>query len=95
MRRNPAPPDGSFGARLRDLREEAGLTYYALGKASGVDQRLVARLERGQHEPSLDTARKLWAALGASLADFDPPADVANVAYRESRGGLDDGGEGR
>lgn len=58
-----ADPDRA-GARLRTLREAAGLSQVRLAAASGVTSELVSRLERGRGSPRAETVRALAAALG-------------------------------
>lgn len=59
-------PD-TFARRLRDLREGAGLSVYALARRSGVTRQYLAELERGEKEPSLEIARKLAEAFSRQL----------------------------
>ncbi len=59
-----------FAARLRAESERQGLTLQQVGDRAGVHKSQVSRLERGM-EPTLETARKVCAALGISLAEFD------------------------
>lgn len=66
----PKPPP-TFAARLRSLREAAGLNRNQLAIAAGLDPAFVYQIEDGKKQPSLETARKLAAALGKSLAEFD------------------------
>lgn len=42
--------EGSFGARLRRLREAAGLTQEELASRAGLSSDAVSRLERGQRK---------------------------------------------
>ena len=44
-----------FGIRLREAREELGLTQDKLAKAMNTQQTHVARWERGARKPSIDT----------------------------------------
>jgi transcriptional regulator with XRE-family HTH domain len=57
-----------FGARLRQLREDAKLSQEALAEAAGLDRKTVSRLEGGVHSTLLDHVFTLAAALGT------PPA---------------------
>lgn len=59
-------PD-TFARRLRELREAAGLSLYALAKLCNVTQQHLGRLERGEREPSFVVARKIATALGKGL----------------------------
>lgn len=65
MSKSPTPD--AFGARLRSLRTEAGLSAYALAQRCGVSRMYLGELERGTKEPSLAVARKIAAALGRGL----------------------------
>jgi transcriptional regulator with XRE-family HTH domain len=56
--------DASFGAMLRKLREERGLSQEQLAFETGVHRTFVSQLERGLKTPSLATLFKLAAALG-------------------------------
>lgn len=60
----------SFGAKLREYRDDAGLTQKDLGEAIGVSPQAIARLEKGESSPSWETAVKLAEALERSLDDF-------------------------
>ena len=66
----PAPPSssetGTFGARLRTLREAAGLTQEELAERAGLTSYAVSALERGRRQrPYPHTVRCLADALGA------------------------------
>lgn len=50
--------------RVLAYRAEHGLTQTAFGRLVGMRQPHVARLESGEHEPSLSTLVRLAAALG-------------------------------
>lgn len=53
-----------IGQRLRRLRIEAALTQAELAEQAGIAVNTVARLERGEAEPHMSTARKLAGTLG-------------------------------
>lgn len=59
-----------FGARLKALREAKGLTQEALGKRAGMRYQVIAKLERGAHDPKWATVLKLAAALGVDTDEF-------------------------
>jgi transcriptional regulator with XRE-family HTH domain len=67
-------PSISFAARLRDLREQAGLTTYALAKKCGLTKQALYRLEEGTNEPTWQTVQLLAAALGVSCEQFTDPS---------------------
>lgn len=54
----------AVAARLVAYRAEYRLSQRALAERLGVRQPVVARLELGEHNPSLDTLRRLSEALG-------------------------------
>lgn len=58
------PP--SIGARVREAREDAGLSQVALAEALGRDQPYISRLEAGEHQPQSHTIRALARALDVS-----------------------------
>jgi transcriptional regulator with XRE-family HTH domain len=68
-------PD-SFGLRLRELREQAGLTREGLADQAGMKIGGVRDLEQDRRRPSWDTALALAAALGVTPNDFLTPASA-------------------
>jgi transcriptional regulator with XRE-family HTH domain len=63
----PVAQEGSFGARLRRLRDAAGLTQEELASRAGLSSDAVSRLERGQRKhPYPHTVRALANALDLS-----------------------------
>lgn len=59
-----------FGQKLREIREEAGLTLAELGEMVGMHLSAVSRIERGVVEPNWPTVVKLAEALKADLNRF-------------------------
>src|SRR5262245_28940275 len=65
-----------FAARLKELREGAGLTQPQLAERAGLSKAGVADLEQGRREPSWATAVALAEALGVDcLAFLQEPAE--------------------
>lgn len=62
-----------FGARLKALRAEAGLSQAELAEKAGMHQFGVAKLEQGQREPSWATVIALAKALGVDCTAFTKP----------------------
>jgi transcriptional regulator with XRE-family HTH domain len=61
----------SFGAMLKRLREERGLTQEALAKKARVHRVYVAQLETGAKDnPSLAVAQRIARALGVAVTDL-------------------------
>src|SRR4051812_19670056 len=70
--------EAHFPARLRELRERAGLTQQQLAEASGMTREGIAQLETGRRGPSWATVLSLAEALGVDcLAFVQEPADTA------------------
>lgn len=57
-------------ARLRELREERGISMRALAVRSGLSANALSMIERGKTSPSVSTLYKLAAALGVSITAF-------------------------
>lgn len=56
-----------FGDRLRELREESGMTQEELGKLLSVTKQAVYSYEKGENEPNIDALVKLGDIFGVSL----------------------------
>jgi transcriptional regulator with XRE-family HTH domain len=54
--------------RIRDWRTKRKLTQRQLAELSGVSREYIARIELGQHDPTLSTIEKLAKALGVKVA---------------------------
>src|SRR5262249_28056166 len=63
-----------FGARLRELREAAGLTQQELASRAGVQWETISRWERGAREPSWSNVLALAGVLGVDCTTFNVPA---------------------
>ena len=63
-----------FSRRLRQAREERGLSQRALGIEAGLDEFVastrVNRYETGVHQPDLQTLKRLAKVLGLPVAYF-------------------------
>jgi len=57
-------------ARLRELREGAGISMRALAHRSGLSANALSMIERGRASPSVSTLNKLAEALGISITEF-------------------------
>src|SRR3954470_14387477 len=63
--------DNAFGNRLKRLRETAGLTQAQLAERAGMHRFGVAKLERGERQPSWATVQTLARALGVRCTAFE------------------------
>lgn len=62
--------DDFAARRLRQLRQDAGLTLDGLSQASGVSRAMISRIERGEASPTAVLLARLSTALGHSLSSF-------------------------
>jgi transcriptional regulator with XRE-family HTH domain len=77
----------TFAQQLQDLREQAGLSQYALAKRTGLTKQAVSRLELGQREPTWHTVQLLALALGVSSEAFsDADLQLPDVEPAAPRG---------
>ena len=61
----------AIGTRLRDLREDAGISSQeALAHAAGVHRTYIGRLERGESGVTVEALAAILTALGVGLGDF-------------------------
>ena len=65
-------PQKRFGARVRALREQAGVSQEALAAKAGIHRTYMGGVERGERNPCLKNILRLADALGVSPADFFP-----------------------
>jgi transcriptional regulator with XRE-family HTH domain len=77
----------TFSSLLSQLREEKGMTQYALARVSGLSKQAISLLEQGAREPTWDTVQLLAKALGVTCADFlDPGIELPDVEPPRGRG---------
>lgn len=60
----------AFRKRLRQFREEAGLSQAVLASKVGLDPTAITKIERGNRAISLDEACALAIALGRTLSEM-------------------------
>jgi len=70
-------PSPTFGARLRHLREAAGLSQSELADLAGVHRVALARYEADRVEPLFSAVLRIADALGVSVAElaYTPPSE--------------------
>lgn len=59
-----------FGKRLKELREEKGMTQPELASKTGLTKDGIAQLEQGRRLPAWETVQALCDALGVSCESF-------------------------
>jgi transcriptional regulator with XRE-family HTH domain len=64
-----AEPTG-FGAKLKAVREAAGLTQDQLAEKAGLYKFSIAKIEQGVREPTWSTVQALAKALGVDCTAF-------------------------
>jgi len=69
----------TFAERLRELREQAGLTQARLAETSGLPLGSIRNYEQGQREPYWQVVFKLADALGVSVEAFKVCIDAGQV----------------
>jgi transcriptional regulator with XRE-family HTH domain len=57
----------SFGTRLAQIREDAGLTQSGLARRVGTSQSAISQIEAGERNPSYEMIRQLADAFGVTL----------------------------
>ena len=76
-----------IGDNIRALRENAGFTQSGLAQFLGVDQSLVARIEKGDRSISADMLEKMAALFGVTVEQIEKqPLETCklSIAFRGS-----------
>jgi transcriptional regulator with XRE-family HTH domain len=71
-----------IGARLRSVREKAGMSQRELAKRAGVTNSTISQIEQEAHSPSLASLHRILSAVPISMADFFAlPTSQQNVLF--------------
>ena len=62
----------TIGERIREIRNERGLTQKTLGEKAGIAEPTIRRYELGKLNPKIDTAKKIAAALNVPWYELYP-----------------------
>jgi transcriptional regulator with XRE-family HTH domain len=97
-------PEISVGGRLRELRNERGLSMRALSERSGLNVNTFSLIENGKTSPSVSTLQQIAAALEVPITAFFetnvPQNSIAHIVARNrprlafAHGTLEDLGAG-
>ena len=72
-----------IGAKIRDLRNQNGLTQEELADRTELTKGFISQLERGLTAPSVSTLLDIVECLGTNLSDFFHEKDDLQVVYRK------------
>ena len=72
-----------FGAALRRVRLERGLSQEELGLEAGVQRNFISLIETGQNQPTIGTITKLARALGLKASELVAEAELDSRARRQ------------
>lgn len=77
----------NVGERIRELRQQKGLSLRKLAGMSGVSPSLLSQVETCKVDPSLSTLRKIASALDVALFYFvlEHPSDVSRLVKKSQR----------
>ena len=81
------PPDGEVGPRLRQLREQKGMSARQVADLAGLTPAYLSRLENGRVSPTVATLARLVSAMGETMATLfpEPPGVQETVVRRAAR----------
>jgi transcriptional regulator with XRE-family HTH domain len=81
-----ATGDADLGTRLRELREDKGLSLRELSRRAGVAASFLSSMEKGKHTISVANLKVLLDVLGLTLGEFfgRSPAPTSKVVYRRA-----------
>ena len=75
----------AFGAAVRQLREQRGLSQSALAKLLGTSQPTLSALEHGQRNPGLDALFRLAEQLDVSIVELAEAVEKQRALARSRR----------
>ena len=75
----------AFGAAVRQLREQRGLSQSALAKRLGTSQPTLSALEHGQRNPGLDALFRLAEQLDVSIVELAEAVEKQRALARSRR----------
>ncbi len=67
------------GLRIRQLREQRGLSQHQFAKMIGMDRSYLINIEKGKRNVSIDMLTRIAVGLGVWVADLFPPAPESGL----------------
>ncbi|HCH23502.1 MAG TPA: transcriptional regulator [Oceanospirillaceae bacterium] len=80
----PAEQAIGFGARLRELRQERGMTLQQASKATGVAQSTLSKMENEQLSPTYNLMQKLALGLEIEMPQLFAPISEPKISGRRA-----------
>lgn len=78
--------DLAVGARLKAVREAAGLSQRQLAKLAGITNATISLIEQEAHAPSLASLHRILSAIPISIADFFAlPVSQKNALFYDAK----------
>jgi transcriptional regulator with XRE-family HTH domain len=74
--------------RIKEVRENKGMTQGMLAEKAGISQKMISRYERGEQEPTAGKLEDLASALGVTPGDLFEVIDPVEEDGRSFRRGL-------
>ena len=80
----PAKQAIGFGARLRELRQQRGMTLQQASKATGVAQSTLSKMENEQLSPTYNLMQKLALGLEIEMPQLFAPSSEPKISGRRA-----------
>lgn len=71
----------NVGQRIRDLREQRGLSLREVAARSGLSLNAISRIERGDNSPTVASLHMIAGALGVSITEFFVTEAEQSIVY--------------
>ena len=87
----------AVGERIKELREQMGVSQNKLAKLAGMSQAAISIIESGKKSPTVDTLGRIAQAIGCTVSDLtgmddlpqpDPPPSEIDSAIASLADGL-------
>ncbi|MGH2859943.1 MAG: helix-turn-helix domain-containing protein [Solirubrobacteraceae bacterium] len=76
---DPQAASAAFGHRVRELRDQRGMSQDALADGTDIHPTAIGRMERGAREPRLATILRLARGLGVTPGELLNPVASADA----------------